>query len=119
MRIFFIVPYAPTPIRVRPYNLIKSLAARGHSVTLATLCSSPDEQWSLARLEALGVRVIARPLARWRSLLNCAGALPTPLPLQVLRAEIEAALDSESTNPDLVGRTDAKGLFVAWLHRLL
>jgi len=90
-----------------------SLAARGHSLTLATLCNSPDEQQSLARLQALGVQVIARPLARRQSLLNCIGALPTPLPLQAvycrsqaLRAEIEAALGTEGTGESTKGNRE-------------
>ena len=41
MNILFIVPYAPTLIRVRPYNLIKSLVVSGHRLTLAT----PSTGW--------------------------------------------------------------------------
>jgi glycosyltransferase involved in cell wall biosynthesis len=99
MHILFIVPYVPTPIRVRPYNLIKSLAARDHRLTLATLWTTEEERDRLGELEALGVRIIAAPLPRWRSLLNCLRALPTPIPLQAvyccsrpLRARIEAEL---------------------------
>ncbi len=47
MRILFVVPYTPNLIRVRPYNLIRGLAARGHPVTVATLWSSPQEQADL------------------------------------------------------------------------
>ena len=84
MNILFIVPYAPTPIRVRPYNLIRHLAARGHRLTVATLWSSPEERGALAELEAWGVRVIAARLPRWQSLWNCLRALPTPMPLQAV-----------------------------------
>jgi glycosyltransferase involved in cell wall biosynthesis len=113
LRILFVVPYAPTPIRVRPHNLVKHLAARGHSLTLATLCGGPAEQQHLAQLQALGVQVIAHPLPRWRSLLNCVSALPTPLPLQAvycrsaaLRACIEQELNSNLTPqlPSLPGK---------------
>jgi glycosyltransferase involved in cell wall biosynthesis len=99
MNVLFIIPYVPTLIRVRPYNLIKSLVARGHRLTLATLWTTQEERDSLGELEALGVQVIAAPLSRWRSLLNCLRALPTPLPLQAvycrsrpLRARIEEEL---------------------------
>ena len=106
MRILFIVPYVPTPIRVRPYNLIKSLVARGHRLTLATLWTTPEEREGLAELESLGVRVISEPLSRRRSLWNCLRALPTPMPLQAvycrsprLRATVESELYDEDGVP--------------------
>ncbi|MCS7261538.1 MAG: glycosyltransferase [Anaerolineae bacterium] len=99
MHILFVVPYVPTPIRVRPYNLIRALAARGHHLTLATLWSSAEERAALGALQAWGVRVLAEPLPRLRSLLNCLHALPSDVPLQavycwspVLRARIEQEL---------------------------
>ena len=36
MNILFIVPYVPDKVRVRPYNLIRNLTARGHQVSVAT-----------------------------------------------------------------------------------
>jgi lipopolysaccharide/colanic/teichoic acid biosynthesis glycosyltransferase len=33
MKILYLTPYVPSPIRVRPYNLIKYLSRRGHLVT--------------------------------------------------------------------------------------
>jgi len=59
MHILFIVPYAPTLIRVRPYDLIKSLVARDHRLTLATLWTDGAER------QALAVRVAAKALSRW------------------------------------------------------
>ncbi len=88
MQLLFVVPYAPTPIRVRPYNLIKSLVARGHRLTLATLWTDQAEREGLRQLEALGVRVIAERLPRHRSLLNCLRALPTPVPLQAVYCRV-------------------------------
>jgi len=82
MRILYIVPYAPSPIRVRPYQLIRSLAARGHSLTVATLWSSKDELESLRNLAGDNVSLIARRLPRWRSTWNCIRSLPTRMPLQ-------------------------------------
>ena len=54
MDVLLVVPYAPTPIRVRPHNLVKSLAARGHRLTLATLWTDAAEEQSLDELEAMG-----------------------------------------------------------------
>ncbi len=84
MHILFLVPYAPNLIRVRPYNLIRGLAARGHTVTVATLWSSPQEQADLQALRDRGIEVIAARLPRWRSLWNCLRALPTRTPLQAV-----------------------------------
>ncbi len=100
MRILFIVPYTPTPIRTRPYNLLRGLVQRRHELTLATLWQNAAEVAALRQWQELGVRVIAEPLPRWRSLLNVAGALPGGAPLQAsfcwhdgLARRISAELD--------------------------
>lgn len=82
MRILFIVPYVPNLIRVRPYNLIKHLAKRGHSLTLLTTWSEAGEQESLKAVRSDCQTVIALRQPLWRSMVNCLGALPTGLPLQ-------------------------------------
>ena len=40
MDILFVVPYAPNPVRVRPYEFIRTLLRRGHRVTVASLWTS-------------------------------------------------------------------------------
>jgi hypothetical protein len=82
MKILFIVPYTPNLVRVRPYNLIRALAARGNQVTVATLATGPADEADVRSLEASGVRVLHAPLPRWRWMLNCALALPSRSPLQ-------------------------------------
>ncbi|GAP13480.1 glycosyltransferase [Longilinea arvoryzae] len=82
MKILFVVPYTPNLVRVRPYNLIRALAARGNAVTVATLTGGPDDTADVRRLEAAGVRVISARLTRWRSALNCLLAVPSRMPLQ-------------------------------------
>ncbi|MCL6511381.1 MAG: glycosyltransferase [Anaerolineae bacterium] len=97
MRILFVVPYVPTLIRVRPYNLVRYLARHGHRLTLATLWETDDERRAMAEFESLGVEVIAAPLTRNRKLLNLAMALPTAHPLQASfcwQPELAARLDS-------------------------
>lgn len=84
MNILYIVPYVPDLIRVRPYQMIRALKRRGHSVTLATVWTSTQEQASLQQLAEEGVRVLAHPQPTWRSLMNSLGALPTPIPLQAV-----------------------------------
>ena len=63
-KVLFLVPYVPNLIRVRPFNLIRGIAGRGHAVTLLTL-------W-----------VISLRLPAWRVLLNAGNVLPTRRPLQ-------------------------------------
>lgn len=82
MKVLFVVPYVPSLIRVRPYNLIRALAARGHDVTVATIWTDDREQRELEELRAGGVQTIAVHLPSWQSLLNCVRALPTGEPLQ-------------------------------------
>jgi glycosyltransferase involved in cell wall biosynthesis len=84
MKVLFIAPYAPNLIRVRPYQIIRSLLHRGHEITLATLWSNEEEQAQLQALSEMGAQVIAHPLAKWRSLYNTLLALPTPTPLQAV-----------------------------------
>lgn len=82
MKVLFVVPYPPSRVRVRSYNLLLGLLGRGHQVTLATLCSDASEWADVAHLESLGASVLPRPLGRTRSLLNCLQALPSAQPLQ-------------------------------------
>jgi sugar transferase (PEP-CTERM/EpsH1 system associated) len=82
MDILFIVPYVPSLIRVRPYNLIRSLTARGHRVTVMTVSTHEDED--VARLEDHCHRVYACDLPAWRSFFNALAALPTDTPLQAM-----------------------------------
>ncbi len=84
MNILFVVPYTPTPIRTRPYNLIRALVRRGHAVTLATVWENDGERETLRRWEEDGVRVVAARLTKARSAWNCLRALPTRTPLQAV-----------------------------------
>jgi len=82
VKLLFVVPYAPNLIRVRPYQLIRHLVARGHQVTLLTLWSEPREQGELAVFQGYGLELHAFRLLPGRSMWNCIWALPTRLPLQ-------------------------------------
>ncbi len=84
MRILFLVPYTPNPIRVRPYEFVRTMLRRGHQVTLATLWTLPAEQHDLDRLAQMGVRVLSQPMPAWRSALNSLAALPAHTPLQAV-----------------------------------
>ena len=82
MDILFVVPYTPTLIRVRPYNLIRFLARHGHRITLATLWENPSEYQTLVEWQAQGIEVIAAPLTRAQKVWNSLQTLPTRTPLQ-------------------------------------
>lgn len=82
MNILYIVPYVPSPVRVRPYNLIRSLSKQGHRITLATLISNPVELGELNNLQPYCEQVISVWLPAWRSLFNSLGVFPTSRPLQ-------------------------------------
>jgi len=81
VRILFVVAY-PAAGRVRPRELIRGLARRGHEVTVATLWETAEDRPELAQLEADEVRVIAERQPRLRALANCLRALPAREPLQ-------------------------------------
>ena len=84
MNILFVVPYVPNKIRVRPYNLIRSLAQLGHRITVLTIWTNEDERRTLEDLEGYCAQVKAVNLPTWRSFINCLLALPSSQPLQAV-----------------------------------
>ena len=82
MRIAYIVPYVPNQIRTRPYNLINQLSALGHQVSVFMLGSNEQDLLDARMLSSKGNRVYYHAQPVWRSLLNCAAALPSHQPLQ-------------------------------------
>ena len=82
MNILFVVPYAPNKIRIRPYNLMRFLSARGNQVTLLTLQTDHLDADSVRQLEAEGYQVFAFPLPTWRSMMNAARGVLLGDPLQ-------------------------------------
>jgi polysaccharide biosynthesis protein PslH len=82
MNILFLVPYVPNLIRVRPYNLIRHLAAQGHQVTLLTLWTGERDRMDIQHLEQVCHGVYSAPLPVSRSLANSLLALPGRSPLQ-------------------------------------
>ncbi len=82
MRILFVVPYIPSLVRVRPYNLIRALAGQGHELHLVFLRPPEDRGVLVEELQTFCRVVEVFPLSRARTLLNGLRALPTRLPLQ-------------------------------------
>ena len=82
LRLLFICPYIPSLIRVRPYNLLKYLARRGHDITLLALRPAGEDTSTLETLRAWCRRVETVELPRWRPLWNGLQALPGRTPFQ-------------------------------------
>ena len=82
MDILFVVPYVPNLIRVRPYNLIKYLAGRGHRLTVVTVWSDEKERADLENLKPYCHHLEAVHLSQARSIWNCLMTVPTSSPLQ-------------------------------------
>ncbi len=84
MRILFLAPYVPSPLRVRPFQLIRALARQGHTVQFVAQARDAQELRQAETLRAVGnVSGRAVPLSRLRPWLNCSRALFTGEPLWV------------------------------------
>jgi sugar transferase (PEP-CTERM/EpsH1 system associated) len=82
MRILFVTPYVPSRIRVRPFNLIKSLSS-SHEISLVSLLCDEYERELVQEVADYCVSVDLVPLSKARSYANCLAALPTRVPLRV------------------------------------
>jgi polysaccharide biosynthesis protein PslH len=105
MRILFVVPYVPSLVRVRPYNLIRHLTARGHRVTVATVWTNDRERQEVEELERHCAEVHAVRVPAWRSLGNCLQAVYTGEPLQARyswSADLFRQVSRLSTEADVV-----------------
>lgn len=81
-KILYIVPYAPTRIRSRPYYLIRALARAGHKVVLATVWENEAERSALDELRAEQIEVITFALTKPRIFTNLLRSLISTYPLQ-------------------------------------
>lgn len=82
MTVLFVVPYAPSRVRTRPFHLIKTLTERGHRVVLATLWESEAERRLLRAILPGVATIVGERMSTWRSVWNSARAVPTGNPLQ-------------------------------------
>lgn len=82
MNVLFVIPYAPTALRVRPNNLARALVRLGHTVVLATVWETDADVGALASLRADGLEVVAHRLTRGRSVWGMARAALGGDPLQ-------------------------------------
>lgn len=82
LRVLFVAPYVPSPIRVRPYQFVRALVKAGHEVTVAALSDGLDgEEEAVRKLREICRAVHVVPHPKRLALMNCLTALPTPTPL--------------------------------------
>lgn len=83
LRILYVLPYVPSPIRVRPYQIIRHLVRAGHRVTVAALGEGgPEEAAAVEALRGFGVAAVdIVPHPKARAMAQALAALPTPAPL--------------------------------------
>jgi glycosyltransferase involved in cell wall biosynthesis len=105
MRILFVAPYVPSPIRVRPYQWIRTLARLGHQIDLVAL-RPPEDRWLVdVPVSDCCRSVEVFDLSRGRTLLNGLTALPRRLPLQAaysLHPEAERSIAAKARACDVV-----------------
>jgi glycosyltransferase involved in cell wall biosynthesis len=114
MRVLFISPYIPTPIRTRSFNFIRALARRGHQITLLALQPSGDPGSLPDEIVRACQRCEVLPLSRARVFWNLLWTLPRDFPLQAaysrspqmarLIRESIAGADGRPSYPIAVGR---------------
>jgi sugar transferase (PEP-CTERM/EpsH1 system associated) len=84
LRILYITPYVPSPIRVRSYSLIKYLSDRGHLLTVISAHDAGEEAPAMTALREHCSRLEVSSVTRRESLVNCLRALPMAMPLQAV-----------------------------------
>lgn len=84
LRILFLTPYVPSPVRVRPYNLIRQLSEKGHAVTVLAACASDREHGDAVALRRHCTRVETVRIPFQQSVWNCARGIARGVPLQAL-----------------------------------
>jgi glycosyltransferase involved in cell wall biosynthesis len=116
MRVLFVSPYIPSPVRVRPYQWIRALARQGQRVRLVAL-QPPEDRWVAATpLADCCEQVTVFPLSRFQTLRNAARAVPRDLPLQAaysLHPEAERYIASVARSCDIVHVEHLRGSLLA------
>jgi len=104
MRILFVTPYVPSPVRIRPYAFIRELARRGHEVTLVCLVQPASERRYVADVSRYCRAIHPVRLHSAEARRNALLSVPTRTPLSV-------AYCSSRRQRDLVRELVARGSF--------
>jgi sugar transferase (PEP-CTERM/EpsH1 system associated) len=81
MKLLFIAPYVPSPIRVRPYQFLRELTRR-HEVTIVATGSQAADAEAAAELNSWNAQVEVVPLQLRTALRSCGFAVVRGDPLQ-------------------------------------
>lgn len=123
MDILAIIPYTPSLIRTRSYNLLLSLVKRGHKITLATLWENTADLQSLSELDKAGIEVVAVPLGNGEKILNIVRGFFSDEPIQAHFSRSKALIRKLETRylsikPDMVHVEHLRGsLYAVWAKR--
>ncbi len=106
MKILYIVPFVPWPVRVRSFNLIPRLA-RNHQIHLVCVSSVEPSAEQGEWLSRYCENVVHVPHSPWRSMAKCAMALPTQTPLRIAYCRSKSAQTAvhqvyEQIQPDVL-----------------
>lgn len=82
MRILWILPFVPWPIKVRSFNLIPRLARR-HDIDLVCVARSPADFARLEMIRQACSSVRTGNYSTMGALANCLRTLPTRMPLRI------------------------------------
>lgn len=101
MRILWILPYSPWPTtsggKTRQYHLLRSLAARGHRITVLLHSKQPVSAEDRQALEPFLERLVVLPRRPLRSLSTLLAALFAPYPLLASVNGLSAELQRTAT----------------------
>jgi glycosyltransferase involved in cell wall biosynthesis len=106
MKILYIVPFIPWPVKVRSFNLIPRLARR-HEITLVCVSSAEPSAQQQVWLNKYCKKTVHVRHTRLQGMVQCAAALPTRTPLRIAYCRSKAAKEAvrrvyEKVRPDVV-----------------
>jgi polysaccharide biosynthesis protein PslH len=103
LKILFVTPYVPSPVRVRPYAFIRELARQGHHVSLVSLVQPAREIKYLDEVRPYCEAVFPISIGQMESIRSVIGSAFSRLPLSVaycksalLRSTVENLVSKNS-----------------------
>jgi glycosyltransferase involved in cell wall biosynthesis len=106
MRILYILPFVPCPVKVRSYNLVPRLA-KHHDIDLVCLTRRAEDDISLRELEPYCASVRTAKYKVGSSFVHSLMSVPTPKPMRIawvqsaaMNRQVEEAI--QSARPDVI-----------------
>jgi glycosyltransferase involved in cell wall biosynthesis len=106
VKILYITPFVPWPVRVRTYNLIPRLARR-HELHVVCVSSEAPNEEQRRYLERYCKKAVHVPHSRLQAVVQCVAALPTGTPMRMAYCKSGSARHAVrkilgEINPDLI-----------------